>query len=134
MTTSDDYVALLAKNNLSDLRNYSEAIEMLSRSNLKKQTKQSIFMQTTTIDLSQSNNHIIEMIGDCKLSFINAEDGETYKVIFKQKNQGRHEVTSWGHVKFSRIPDLSNSVNSVDILVLYCMEGILYGSLLNNFI
>lgn len=75
------------------------------------------------------------MIGDAKLSFINFEDGETYKVVFKQKNAGRFEILGWGNILFqyARPPNLSNDVNSTDILIIYGVEDKIYGALLNDF-
>lgn len=133
--TSSDYVALMANSGLSDLKNAESVIQSLSQSNIKKKSKNTIFGPIITIDLSQSNNQIIEMIGDCSLVFINGEDGDTYKILFKQKNAGRFEILNWGNVKFpyARPPNLSNDTNSVDILVLYAVETSLYATLINDF-
>ena len=133
--TSDDYVALLANNGLTDLKNAELVIQNLSQSNIKKKYKNTVFGPTITIDLSISNNQIIEMIGDCSLNFINYEDGDTYKIIFKQKNAGRFEILNWGNLKFpyARPPNLSNDTHSVDILLIYAVETSIYGTLINDF-
>lgn len=122
----------LTWNNLIDITDVFDAITVIEN---KLIIEKELPVAITTVDWSLANSFFMGLGGDRTLSFLNATNGQTIRVTVSQDSTGGHTLHWPAGIKWQggTEPHVTLTADHTDVFSFFQVDGVIYGSVLQDF-